>query len=199
MTEEEVWMCIDPQDMWVLDKLIVARMSGHIAGPIGVDVTNPGWYIVRPAVNALGLGIGAERHWLTGNTDTLAPGHFWCEWFDGRHLSVDYHWGVQTLAVEGFKPDTTFTRWTDWRLVDDVVPLPAMLTKIADKYEWINCEYIGGKLIEVHLRNNQDFAGNVYHFIPVWDGDPTVPPEGYEYLDYPDIHGRIGAFILRQD
>lgn len=199
MTEEEVWMCIDPQDMWVLDKLIVARMVGHVAGPVGVSVPSPGWYIVRPAVNALGLGIGAARHWLTDNTDTLAPGHFWCEWFDGRHLSIDYQWGVQTLAVEGFKPDTTFTRWTEWVLVDDVVPLPAMLAKIADKYEWINCEYIGGKLIEVHLRNNQDFAGNIKHFIPVWDGDPTVPPEGYEYLDYPDIHGRIGAFIRRQD
>ena len=199
MTEEEQWISIDPQDMWVLDKLIVARMMGHVAGPVGISVPRPDWYVVRPAVNALGLGIGAERRWLTGNTDTLTPGHFWCEWFEGRHLSIDYHYGEQQLAVEGFKPDTTFIRWAEWKRVEDVISLPLMLQHLATKHEWINCEYIGGNLIEVHLRGNQDFIGNIDHFIPVWDGESTVPPDQYEYLDYPDIHGRIGAFIRRQD
>jgi hypothetical protein len=32
MTEEEQWISIDPQDMWVLDKLIIARMCGYTAG-----------------------------------------------------------------------------------------------------------------------------------------------------------------------
>ena len=74
-----------------------------------------------------------------------------------------------------------------------------MLQQLATKHQWINCEYIGGNLIEVHLRGNKDFIGNVEHFIPVWDGESTVPPDQYEYIDYPDIHGRIGAFIRRQD
>jgi len=29
----------------------------------------------------------------------------------------------------------------------------------------------------------------------VWEGESTVPPKGYSYKHYPDIHGRIGAFI----
>jgi hypothetical protein len=63
------------------------------------------------------------------------------------------------------------------------------------KYEWVNCEYIGDKLIEIHFRNNSDFTENRQEFIPVWEGEETTPPEGYEYIDYPDVHGRIGAFI----
>ena len=59
----------------------------------------------------------------------------------------------------------------------------------------MNCEYIGGKLIEVHLRHNPDFVDGISEFIPVWEGQDTNPPKGYQYRDYPDVHGRIGAFI----
>ena len=41
----------------------------------------------------------------------------------------------------------------------------------------INCEYIGDKLIEVHLRHNEDFNDNITEFIPVWKGQDTTPPE----------------------
>ena len=51
------------------------------------------------------------------------------------------------------------------------------------------------KLIEVHLRHNEDFSDNITEFIPVWKGQDTTPLEGYTYRDYPDVHGRIGAFI----
>jgi hypothetical protein len=32
-------------------------------------------------------------------------------------------------------------------------------------------------------------------FIPVWEGQDTTAPTGFTYKEYPDIHGRIGAFI----
>ena len=41
------------------------------------------------------------------------------------------------------------------------------------KYERINLEYIGDKLIEVHLRGNEDFVNNS-EFIPVWEGQDTT-------------------------
>jgi len=193
--EDIVWQTIDPDDIWVLDKLILSRKLGYTCGPVGLDVPKPGYYIVRPCVNMLGLGLGAQRVYIEESTVNLPVGHFWCEWFAGRHLSIDYHWGKQTLAVEGFKDYDTFTHWKMWQRVEDIIPLPEILSEFATRHEYINCEYIDGKLIEVHLRRNEDFNANVNTFIPVWEGQSTKPPSGYTYRDYPDVHGRIGAFI----
>ena len=193
--EDMVWKTIDPDDIWVLDKLILSRKMYYNCGPVGLDVPKPGYYIVRPCVNMLGLGLGAQRVWLDCDTTHLPVGHFWCEWFEGRHLSIDYHWGKQTLAVEGDKPDNTFTKWNDWTRVSDRIRLPECVRHYGEKYGWINCEFIGGRLIEVHFRHNEDFEGNIKHFIPVWAGEEINPPEGYTYKVYPDVHGRIGAYI----
>ena len=48
---------------------------------------------------------------------------------------------------------------------------------------------------EVHLRHNPDFEGGVTEFIPVWEGEDTTAPTGFKYREYPDVHGRIGAFV----
>ena len=76
----------------------------------------------------------------------------------------------------------------------DTIPLPSILEPFADE-EYINCEFIGDKLIEVHLRRNEDFDKAVDEFIPVWKNQSTDPPPGYKYIEYPDLHGRIGAFV----
>jgi hypothetical protein len=193
--EDKIWKTIDPNDIWALDKLILSRKLGYLCGPVGLDVPKPGYYIVRPCVNMLGLGLGAQRVYVENSTVNLPLGFFWCEWFSGRHISVDYHWGKQVLAVEGVKAPDTFTHWKTWRRVDDDVTFPSILHQFAKKYEYINCEFIGNRLIEVHFRRNEDFNANINVFIPVWEGQSTTPPLGYTYRDYPDIHGRIGAFI----
>jgi len=193
--EDVVWKTIDPDDIWVLDKLILSRKMYYNCRPVGLDVPHPGYYIVRPCVNMIGLGLGSQKLWLECDTTHLPVGHFWCEWFEGRHLSIDYHWGKQALAVEGNKPDNTFTKWNDWIKVSDRIRLPECIRHYGEKYEWINCEFIGGRLIEVHFRHNEDFEGNIKHFIPVWAGEEINPPEGYTYKVYPDVHGRIGAYI----
>lgn len=193
--EDEVWESIDPDDLWILDKLILSRKLGYNCGPTGLDVSIPGWYIVRPCVNMIGLGMGAQKVWLEKETNHLPLGFFWCEFFSGKHLSIDYHYGVQTLCVEGIKTEDTFTRWKEWKKVNEKSNSPNFLKTFFERYEWVNCEYIGGKLIEVHLRRNQDFDFAKTSFIPVWEGQDTNPPEGYRYIEYPDLHGRIGAFI----
>lgn len=193
--EDIVWKTINPNDIWMLDKLILSRKLNYISGPVGLDVPLPGFYIVRPCVNMLGLGLGAQKVWLDQDTTHLPVGHFWCEWFEGRHLSVDYQWGNQMLAVEGIKSEDTFTHWDEWIRVTDMIELPDILSDYSKTQQWINCEYIGGKLIEVHLRHNQDFEDNIDHFIPVWQGESIIPPNGYRYKEYPDVHGRIGAFV----
>jgi hypothetical protein len=193
--EDIVWKTIDPDDIWVMDKLILSRKLGYNCGPVGLDVPVPGYYIVRPCVNMIGLGLGAQKVWLDCETMHLPLGYFWCEWFEGRHLSVDYNRGLQRLCVEGIKSSDTLTHWTEWRRTKDYVNRPEILKDLFKKYEWINCEFIGDKLIEVHFRHNEDFTDDVDHFIPVWNGQDTTPPAGYQYREYPDVHGRIGAFV----
>ena len=193
--EDTVWKTIDPDDLWVMDKLILSRKLKYISGPVGLDVPKPGYYIVRPCVNMIGLGLGAQKIWLESSTMHLPLGHFWCEWFAGRHLSVDYHYGLQTLCVEGTKPDNTFSRWSRWSRTKDYVPRPELIKPLMEKYKWINCEFIGDRLIEVHLRHNEDFNNGINEFVPVWQGESTIPPEGYTYIEYPDVHGRVGAFV----
>lgn len=193
--EDILWKNVEPDDLWVMDKLILSRKLGYKCGPTGIDVSDPGWYVVRPCVNALGLGLGTERVWLEKETMHLDYGHFWCEWFSGRHLSVDYRYGKQVLCVEGFKPDNTFTKWTKWIKTDDIVPLPKILNNLAERYMFMNCEFIGDKLIEVHLRWNGDFENDISEFIPVWMGEEINPPQGFRYIKYPDVHGRIGAYV----
>ena len=125
----------------------------------------------------------------------LDYGTFWCEWFDGKHLSVDYKNGKQTLCVEGFKQDYTLIKWDRWVKTNDEVPFPEILNTLVEKYKYINCEFIGGKLIEVHLRRNEDFVGGISEFVPVWQGEEINPPPGFRYVDYPDVHGRVGAYV----
>lgn len=193
--EDRVWKTVDPDDIWVMDKLILSRKLGYNCGPVGLDVPSPGYYIVRPCVNMLGLGLGTQKVWLEKDTTHLPLGYFWCEMFYGRHLSVDYHRGLQRLCVEGFKDSDTFTHWNKWIRTKDFMPRPEIIKPFMEKYEWVNCEFIGDKLIEVHFRHNEDFADNINEFIPVWEGQGTTPPTGYTYIEYPDVHGRIGAWI----
>lgn len=198
-TEDEVWANLSPEHIWIYDKLILSKKLGYNCGPVGIDVPKPDWYIVRPIMNLMGLGFGAERVWIEKDTDNLPIGYFWCEWFSGRHFSVDYHKQKPILCVEGFKDPEELMYWDAWSKLDDesaVMPalkFPDILKEIT--YEYVNCEFIGGKLIECQLRRNLDFQWGNSKFIPVWEEENIKPPEEWKYIEYPDLHGRIGAFI----
>lgn len=195
--EDTAWTNTDIEDLWIYDKLILSKKMGYVCGPTGVDVPEDGFYIVRPVTNIVGLGIGAYEQYLTveGWTDHLQPGTFWSEIFEGDHLSIDYEWGEPILNIQGFRYPESFVRWKKWIKVEQTVELPDILKPIAKKYQFMNCEYIGGKLIEVHLRKNPDFDFDNVEFIPVWEGQDTTPPEGYRYVDCPEYNQRIGAFV----
>ena len=193
--EELMWKTIEPKDMWVMDKLILSRYLGYKCGPTGTDVPVPGWYCVRPCVNAFGMGLDAQKIYIEKSTDHLSTGDFWCEWFDGRHLSVDYEWGKQKLYVEGIKKDFEFVKWNKWSKTKDKVPLPDLLKKHFNHQRWLNCEFIGDKLIEVHFRYNTDFRFGNSEYIPVWSKDTPIPA-GYRYVDDSEpVAKRVGAFI----
>jgi hypothetical protein len=171
MNDSDVWEFIDADDLWIYDKLILSKKLGYNCGPAGVSPKIPDNYIVRPCVNFRMMGIGASiMHLTPENFSEVPPGFFWCEMFTGSHMSFDYQYGEQVLAVEGFKDNPKrLNRFSRWIKVNEKYTLPPFLENIAKKYEWLNIETIGGRIIEVHLRYNDDFRnhdGN--EIIPIW-------------------------------
>jgi hypothetical protein len=117
----------------------------------------------------MGMGRHARIEHIQKDTEHLHPSEFWCEVFAGEHLSVDYHHKNPTLTVRGSRePDAPLYRWSKWEKVDYTIEFPEVLNKLVGSYEWINCEFIGEKLIEVHFRPNLDFRFGNTIAIPVW-------------------------------
>jgi hypothetical protein len=104
--DPDIWDTIDPDDLWIYDKLILSRKLGYVCGPAGVAPLVTDRYIVRPCVNFRMMSLGAQFMQLgPDDHDKIHHGYFWCEVFKGRHLSFDYNYGKQVLAVEGFRED----------------------------------------------------------------------------------------------
>lgn len=164
------WFIIHPSDFWVYNKLDLSLRLGYNCGPCGVDVLKPNNYIVRPAINFCGMGRFSRIERLTDSTDHLHPGEFWCEIFKGEHLSVDFINKKTVLIVKGYKnPKNPSYKWNCWIKVKREIKFPKILENLAGNYECINCEFIGGNLIEVQFRRNLDFRWGNSIAIPVWD------------------------------
>jgi len=195
-SDSEAWLNTQVVDLWVFDKLLLSKRLGYICGPTGVDVPMAGKYIVRPCMNLLGMGIGAEFMNLVDSTDHLPVGYFWCEVFTGPHLSVDYYKGKQILLVEG-KRDLHSPLWkfSEWVRHDNIeIKFPNALSFLFEKHDYINAEYIGGKLIELHFRTNLDFEYDNNIAIPVWEDEDISVPDGYTFVFKPD-YKRKGFYI----
>ena len=166
--DADVFDSISVEDLWCVDKLILAKKLGYVCGPAGIAPPYPGQYVVRPIMNLKMMSRGASIQYL--DSDSIPDGYFWCEVFTGRHLSFDYFQGIQTLAVEGFRNDPLrLDRFNKWTKIDETFKLPKILQDIADRYPWFNVEVIGDKVIEVHFRYNDDFANHDANtIIPIW-------------------------------
>lgn len=192
----EAWKVAELDDLWVFDKLIVARKAGHICGPRGMRVPKPDFYILRPICNFEGMGQGAYIDYLEYETVHIPHGYFWCEIFVGEHLSVDYRGFSPVLSVIGTRDEEQpLQRFSRWEKTDSSCPLPQMLVRMCLRYQFINCEFVGNKLIEVHLRGNPDFAYGNTLMIPVWPGQSTIPPEGFRFIADTDEADRVGIFV----
>ncbi len=179
------WNNIHSQDLWVYNKLFLSRVLEYNCGPTGTTVPKPDFYIVRPSFNLLGMGRFARKEWLYDCTDHLHPSEFWCEIFEGPHLSVDYRNKIPELVVLGTRDDKDpYYKWKKWEKIEKKVNFPDILTHLKGDYEWINCEFIGDKLIEVHFRQNPDFRYNNSVAIPVWEDEKEENMSFIEDSDY---------------
>lgn len=203
MDDQWAWNNCLPKDRWVFDKLLLSKKLGYTCGPHGVDVPSPDFYIIRPCVNLMGMGLGAYIDYLKEETDGLMPaGSFWCEIFHGRHLSIDYREGKQVLCVEGIRNEAEFPKWDRWEKTDDQVNMPNFIKDLTSKYKYVNIEAIDGNIIEVHLRPNPDFIGHNSPYIkPVWKSDgPDFWDKIGEDEDFaPLADGERIGFIYRRD
>jgi hypothetical protein len=189
------WNSIHSDDLWVYSKLILNQRLGHLCGPTGVPVPYSGYYIVRPSINLLGMGRFSRMEWIDKDTEHFHPSEFWCEMFYGNHYSVDYQNKEPKLVVLGEKDDKDpFYRWKKWTKIDCKVDFPPVLNSLKGDYEWINCEFIGNRLIEVHFRRNPDFRYGNSVAIPVWNDEKVENIENLEFIEDKD-YLRRGFYI----
>lgn len=166
------WNSIHSEDLWVYNKLFLSRVLGYTCGPVGTTVPKPDFYIVRPMVNFLGMGRFARMEWIEKYTDMFHPGEFWCEIFEGEHLSVDFYRQKADLIVLGTRDqEEPYYKWKKWEKVSRNIEFPKILTNLKREYDWINCEFIGENLIEVHIRRNPDFRYENSVAVPVWNDE----------------------------
>ena len=189
------WNSIHEEDLWVYNKLFLNRRLGHLCGPTGCPVPFPGYYIVRPSINLLGMGRFSRIEWIENYTDHLHPAEFWCEIFQGNHYSVDFQNQEAKLVVIGEKnQNDPLYKWKRWTKINMKIGFPPILRSLKGNYEWINCEFIGDKLIEVHFRRNPDFRYNNNVAIPVWKGEKVKKIENFTFVRDED-YLREGFYI----
>lgn len=183
---EDEYNSIHPQDLWVYNKLQLSRVLGYTCGPAGMKVPKPDFYIVRPSINFLGMGRYSRIEWIESDTEHLHPAEFWCEVFQGEHLSVDFYKKQPELVVRGIKdPKDPLYKWQKWEKIDKKVNFPAIFNDLLGNYDYINCEIIGGNLIEAHFRRNPNFRYGNTVAIPVWEDDllHKLDNKDYKYIE----------------
>ena len=189
------WNNIHHDDLWIYNKLFLSRVLGYTCGPSGTTVPKSDFYIIRPSFNLLGMGRFARIEFVYKSTDQFHPAEFWCEIFDGEHLSVDFRNGQSELVVKGEKDnDDPLYKWKKWEKIDQKIEFPSVLLKLKGNYEWINCEFINNKLIEVHFRQNPDFRYNNTIAIPVWNDKKPEDVKDYTFIEDKDYY-RSGFYI----
>lgn len=195
MKIEDEFQNIHVDDLWIYNKLQLSKKLNYLCGPVGMNVPFSGLYIVRPCVNFQGMGRSAQIIQIESFTDHLNTGDFWCEVFHGSHLSVDYHFQEPVLTVRGYRNSkNSLSKWNSWIRVNEHIEFPSILKNLTLNYEWINCEFIDSKLIEVHVRRNEDFRFNNRIAIPVWRNDEFRTYSNMTFVSDPDYE-RLGFWI----
>lgn len=166
-----------------------------------------GDYIVRPIINLSGMGVGANRQQIKKNDyKAVPPGYFWCEYFHGPNVSIDYEWvrdGDRRLlkpvfAAEGYRTGSDLWRFNGWKRIDPPYwQLPQWINEFKDVPRF-NIEFVYDQIIEIHLRpGDLDFPKDATNVIPVWSdmSDDELTPfyrAGYTYVtNFEDADGHM--------
>ena len=191
-----------PQHRWLFNKLELSLRLGYNAGPGGTSVPYVGEYVVRPIMNLSGMGVGARKVYLEpGDYNSVPPGYFWCEYFNGQSITVDYEWWDNSpqpvFAARGVRTSPEMYRFSAWQKVDfPTISLPEWISSICDVARF-NVEFIDDKIIEIHLRAGVDFPHNATQIIPLWsdmdlDESRVFEKFGFKlHEDFDDADGHL--------
>lgn len=184
LDSNQEWENICSEDLWAYNKLFLSKILKYVCGPTGTIVPKSNYYIIRPSFNLNGMGRLARIEWIEKNTDKYHPSEFWCEIFTGRHLSVDFYKKESKLVILGEKDlNAPLYKWKKWSKIYEEIQFPSVLNSLKGNYDWINCEFIGDKLIEVHFRQNPDFRYGNNIAIPVWSEDEKIEMNNFKYIE----------------
>ena len=199
---DEEWNQIHTHDLWAYNKLFLSRRLGYNCGPFGTSVPKPDYYIIRPSINLMGMGRFTRKRFIFPQTEgyfeeyDMNPAEFWCEIFEGEHLSVDFQNKKSKLVVLGTRDsEDPYYKWKKWEKINKTIDFPIILEELCGNYEWINCEFIGNKLIEVHFRRNPDFMYENTVAIPIWQEDEMVNNSEYRFVKSEDYHRK--GFLVK--
>lgn len=209
MEDWDAWN-LYPDHRWVYNKLELSKQLNYVCGPAPMPVTRSGYYCVRPIMNLGGMAAQAKIMYLEqGKVLEIPPAHFWCERFEGDQYSVNYSWQDESLVAvhvsKGFTDIKNLYRFYSWKKVENrSFPLPEWIKDFRD-VENINIEFIGDRIIEIHLRWGEDFPDGAEEIISVWDNTSVefckkLEQQGYSFFDeYVDAeknipHARIGFY-----
>ena len=145
------------------NRLELARRMRYPCGG-HADRPNPGLWFTKPARNPSGMGVGAGPNVYLGGVSPGWAAYFdegcmWMPVFIGEHVSVDfrrYRGGAwrQTLTVR-CDYDVLMARPAQWSRKNVQFTVPTALRGV--DAEWLNVEFIGGRVIEAQGRRNTDF------------------------------------------
>lgn len=205
LLDEQIWLEADIDDLWVYDKLLIAKKQGLLCGPSGMNIPKTGHYVVRPIMNINGMGVGASIVKLAkGDCTTVPDGYFFVEKINKPQYSITY---VNCEPVSSYQahrdPTSPLYKFDKWTKSDVVKPYPKeLLGDLNHKYSHINVEWMGPYVIEVHLRGSPD--PECQEFVPVWESDLPIDFNGYygyKYINAPESAGgkldnpRVGFFV----
>ena len=154
-----------PDYRWIYNKLSIAESQGLECAPHGLDPTSFPVFS-KPIYNLRGMGAGSHALRSMKEYKRLeCPGYFWMTMLEGEHVSSDIAvvngepqwWRHATGIALG---DGAFDYWVvhaaDNPQVQDYCG--AWVRKhLAGYTGMVNCETIGGRIIEVHLRFSDQF------------------------------------------
>ncbi len=195
MDDHHAYRMFPDRRKW-FNKLWLAEDLGYECGPSGIAPSKSGYYIVRPIMNLSGMSVGAKKKYIeAGDLSQTPPGYFWCEWFGGPQYSVTYEWtGVwkQVSCYLGERDENNLYRFRRWTRIDDIEfePEPLFDEIGGSNVSTLNIEFIGGRIIEVHLRDTPD--PKYEELIPIWK-DSKILVDKYEKLGYTYIESHDDA------
>lgn len=201
-TDEGAWERY-PNLRWVYNKQILSAYTNHLAHELSLELPRVSEYpvIVKPKTNLMGMGKGAKVCRSEYELPSERQGLIWQKYLTGLHTTTDYvlEYGrvITSFSFIGARDkNDSFILFASTPLSHS---LPLRLLKDLESYRGVlNAEFIGGQLIEAHLRPSVQFfdiSGGLLPQLGRWATQGILHLPKYE-MTYSRVYRRKKDAIL---